>query len=161
MKSVNAERGAVRCIAWLDRFDRPKDDEKANQSSFDNPARDHIWCVTRFWTALRKINHETESKTVECADEHCGPPSSGCGQGKSCKKRNQYASQCGRAEDLPFKWFPWLKKNARALQCAQHRSNKDYRDKIHHLGVDCNCFSITHSIYLWLIRSNELKLRRA
>jgi hypothetical protein len=118
--------GAVGFIDWLDPFNRPNDDEKANQSSCDDPARDHIWRVAGFRAALRKINHETEGESVEGAGGHRGPPSGSCGQGKSCKKRNQDAFQCSRAEDLPFVWLLWLKKNAHAVQCAEHRANNDY-----------------------------------
>ena len=90
--SVRAMKsGAVDFIAWLDPLNRPNNDEKANQSACDNPARDHIWRVTRFRTALRKINHETESESVKGTGGNRGPPSGSCGQGKSCKKRNQDA----------------------------------------------------------------------
>src|SRR5262249_6714356 len=51
--------GGVGFIDWLDRFERPHDDEKANQSPCDNTARDHIRRVARFRTALCKINHKT------------------------------------------------------------------------------------------------------
>ena len=51
---------AVGLIDWLTRFDRPNDYEEADQSSRDDPTRNHVRCVARFRTSLRKINHETE-----------------------------------------------------------------------------------------------------
>ena len=50
----------LQTVDWLDRFDRPNDYEEADQSPRDDPTRNHVWCVARFRTSLRKINHETE-----------------------------------------------------------------------------------------------------
>jgi len=58
---VNLPRnGAVDFIDWLDRFDSPNDYEEADQSSRDDPTRNHVWRVARFRTSLREVNHETE-----------------------------------------------------------------------------------------------------
>ena len=47
---------------------------------------------------------------------------------RSCDK---HALQRGRKKDLPFAWLLGLKKNADAVQGAEHRTNDYYDEEIH------------------------------